>query len=98
MHYPLTPSPNLHGHPSPGPLSRADFEDLCLLRAVEGGGHSPVALAHGLGLSPLLGPQLGALVQTYVARGLVQHIDEAWTLTDAGRQLLLTQVPAGARR
>ena len=94
----LTHTPDLHGHASRGPLSRADFEGLCLLRAVSAGGCGPAALAHWLGLSPALGPQLGAVVDTLIVRGLVQQVDETWALTEAGRYALVTQSLGAGRR
>ncbi len=72
--------------------SREEVETLCVLHAVGPSGCPVGDLAARLGLSATLAPTIAEGMQTVVRRGLLDRLDERFTWTEHGRELLLRRL------
>lgn len=66
------------------PMTRADVEDLGLLRCVDAGHATTAALCAFLGLSPVHGAALEKVLSGMVQRGLLDNDGNSFVLTEAG--------------
>lgn len=70
------------------PMTRADAEELGLLRCVHAGHATGTALCAHLGLSTIHEPALDRVMAGMVERGLLDNDESSYTLTDDGRARL----------
>lgn len=76
-------------HDGPAPLSRGKVEDLMLLEAARDGSDLGTITAR-LGLADGLAPAVAQALSWLVASGLITKNDDGFTITQAGRQALVS--------
>lgn len=72
--------------------SRGEIETLCVLHAVGSSGCQEGDLAARLGLSATLAGVVAEGMERLIIVGLLQRVDDRFTLTDAGRKKLRTRL------
>lgn len=63
-------------------MTRADVEELIVLRCIHAGHTTSMALLTHLGLSPIHAPALDKVLSDFSQRGLLDHDGDAFILTE----------------